>query len=300
MTAVATQGRAADRRLLPDGRLAGPMPWLIAIMMFLMVLAAALGLGLGRAAASLSDALAGRVTIQIIEADPVKRETQARVVLAELARAAGVRAVRRVDDGEMRALLEPWLGSVILADGNDLPLPAMIDVDIVPGEEWRLETMARNIAQIAPAARVDDHARSLAPLADLIDSLTWLAVAIVLLMAAATGFVVVLATRAALDTHSATIEVLHLLGATDRQIARLFQRRIALDALFGGVIGLVVAIVVILLLGGRIGKLGSELAGTVGLWPAAWALLASLPLAAAALATLATRMTVLGALRRSL
>ena len=34
---------AADRRLLPEGRLAGPMPWVIAIMMFLTVLAAAAG-----------------------------------------------------------------------------------------------------------------------------------------------------------------------------------------------------------------------------------------------------------------
>ena len=34
-----------------------------------------------------------------------------------------------------------------------------------------------------------------------------------------------------LDTHRATIEILHLMGATDVQVARLFQRRIALDAL---------------------------------------------------------------------
>ena len=44
---------AADRRLLPEGRLAGPMPWVIAIMMFLTVLAAAAGLGLRNAARSL-------------------------------------------------------------------------------------------------------------------------------------------------------------------------------------------------------------------------------------------------------
>ena len=40
---------AADRRLLPEGRLAGPMPWVIAIMMFLTVLAAAAGLRLASA-----------------------------------------------------------------------------------------------------------------------------------------------------------------------------------------------------------------------------------------------------------
>ena len=39
---------AAERGLLPEGRLAGPMPWVIAIMMFLTVLAAAAGLGLGQ------------------------------------------------------------------------------------------------------------------------------------------------------------------------------------------------------------------------------------------------------------
>ena len=42
---------AADRRLLPEGRAAGPMPWVIAIMMFLTVLAAAAGLGLAGIAA---------------------------------------------------------------------------------------------------------------------------------------------------------------------------------------------------------------------------------------------------------
>ena len=34
---------AIDRKLLPDARLSGPAPWVIAIMMFLMILAAAGG-----------------------------------------------------------------------------------------------------------------------------------------------------------------------------------------------------------------------------------------------------------------
>ena len=45
---------SADRQLLPEGRLTGPMPWVLAIMMFLTVLAAAAGLGLGNAARSLN------------------------------------------------------------------------------------------------------------------------------------------------------------------------------------------------------------------------------------------------------
>src|SRR3546814_1046120 len=48
---------------------------------------------------------------------------------------------------------------------------------------------------------------------------------LVLLMILASGAVVIMTARAALGTHYATIEMLHLIGATDRQIARLFQRR---------------------------------------------------------------------------
>jgi len=45
----------------------------------------------------------------------------------------------------------------------------------------------------------------------------------VLLMIGATAATVVLAARASLDTHRSTIEVLHLMGSTDVQVARLFS-----------------------------------------------------------------------------
>ena len=48
---------AAGRRLLPEGWLSGPMPWVIAIMMFLMVLAAAAGLALGFGVTALAGSL---------------------------------------------------------------------------------------------------------------------------------------------------------------------------------------------------------------------------------------------------
>jgi cell division transport system permease protein len=39
----------------------------------------------------------------------------------------------------------------------------------------------------------------------------------------------IMTARAALGTHYARSRCLHLIGATDRQITRLFQRRIAID-----------------------------------------------------------------------
>ena len=121
-----------------------------------------------------------------------------------------------------------------------------------------------------------------------------------LLIIGANAATVVHAARASLDTQRGTIEVLHLMGATDVQVARLFQRRIALDALFGGIVGLAAAAAVLLLIGNRIGELGSDLLGAAGLPALSWALLVALPVFGVLLAMVVARATILRALGRML
>jgi cell division transport system permease protein len=294
----AARVRSADRRLLPEGRLAGPMPWVIAIMMFLTVLAAAAGLGLSSAADNLGANIGHRITVQIVEANPDSRNRQAAAAEALLRASPGVVSVRRIPDSELAELLEPWLGEG--GADADVPVPAMIDVDLTPEAHGRVDSIRETVLSAAPAARVDDNAQWLAPLASLVSSLEWLSLGLVLLMVGATAATVVLAARAALDTHRSTIEVLHLMGATDIQVARLFQRRIALDALFGSLIGLTAAVGVMFLIGSRVSALGSELLGSAQLPVAAWAVLGALPLAGVLLAMLVARLTILRALRRML
>lgn len=292
------QSPPAEARLLPEGRMAGPMPWVIAIIMFLTVLAAATGISLARSAKGLDADLAGRVTIQIVEANPAKRDAQADAVTRELGRLAAVESFRRVPDREVAALLEPWFGDSGL--DADLPVPTLIDATLDASAVGGMETLTSSIASVAPSARVERHAQWLGPLVRLLGSLTWLAWTLVIMMAGASTAIVVLAARSALNTHRATIEVMHLLGATDVQIARLFQKRIALDALFGGGLGLVMALLTMLLLNGRLSAVGSDLLGSVGIGWLGWLFLLVTPLLGAALATVAARMTVMAALRRML
>lgn len=284
----------ADRRLLPEGRAAGPMPWVIAIMVFLTVLAAAAGLALSSAAGGLGDQIAGRVTIQIVEADRVARDAQAKAAARAARAMPGVARVAKVSDEEIRRLLDPWLGE----GGLELPAPALIDVDLSDPDS--LSRLKAAVTRVAPSARIDAHARWLAPLRDLIGTLRWLAAGLVVLMGVATAACVVLAARAALNTHRETIDVLHLLGATDMQIARLFQRRIALDALFGGGLGFALGALVLALLSSRIGAVGSELVGSVRLAAGSWLALIAVPLAGALVATAAARLTIERALRQIL
>ena len=73
---------AADRRLLDERRETRAMVWIMAIMLFLTVLAAAFGLGSLAAARTLDQQLAGKLTLQIVDADPARRDAQAAALLA--------------------------------------------------------------------------------------------------------------------------------------------------------------------------------------------------------------------------
>lgn len=290
---------AAERRLLQEGRLAGPMPWVIAIMMFLTLLASAAGLSVAEWARAMRQDLAGRITIQLIDANPVTREAQLRAIVREVGRLANVTEVVAVPRERLGEMLTPWLGDAGFE--SDLPVPALVDVQLRRATPQALAEVRSVVRATAPAARVTEQLDWLAPLADLLGTLTWIAAAIVMLMLGATAAIVVLAARASLNTHRATIDVLHLLGASDQQVATLFQRRIALDALFGGGIAIVAAIPVFLLVGRRIGDLAVGGAGEpVLLGWTDWAVLALLPLVGMALATVVARLTVLRALAKIL
>ncbi|KTE78436.1 cell division protein FtsX [Sphingopyxis sp. A083] len=291
------------RRLLPDRRLSGPTPWVIAILMMLTLLAAAGGVGLARSADAIGEAIAGRVTVQIVTANPVLRAEQAAALRRAAAAQPFVRSARAVNPAELQATLGQWFGT---ADGDDpvlrsLPMPALVDVDFV-GEDrsGHMGQLRALVAREAPGARVIPHADWLGPVARLIRSLAWIAGGLVILMTLASAAVVIMTARAALGTHYATIEMLHLIGATDQQIARLFQRRITIDTAYGVALGTAVAAAILLLIGWQWSRVTSGLAATASLGPIGWALLLALPLLAIALAALTARQTLLAALKKIL
>ena len=93
---------------------------------------------------------------------------------------------------------------------------------------------------------------------------------------------------------------MHGIGATDAQVARLFQRKIALDSLAGGLAGAAAAGLVLLLVAGGRAVWMEDVAGGPLLEVSDLLLLASLPLIGALVATLVARQAVLRALRSAL
>ena len=279
-----------EKRLIPSSGMRGPVPLLIAIMTFVMVVVAAAGLALANVGGVVRSGVEHRYSIQISDG-----AGRAQAAITAVRSAKGVTRVEQVPPDDLRQTLERWLGPA--AAEADLPLPAMIDLDLAPGADPA--EVARAVEQAVPGARFVAHRASLAPLLEALNGLTLLAFGLVLLIALASGAAIVLAARGALDTHRGTIEVMHGIGATDRQVARLFVRQIAVDALIGGIAGAAIAGLIIALIIGSAG-LATTIAGAPPLGLRDALLLALLPLAVALLATLVARTALLRALHERL
>lgn len=306
---LARGGRQAE--IVPQARLSGPIPWVIAIMVALMVIAAAGGLALRNTGKAAARELSGGITVQIVEARPEERARQSAAALAFLARTDGAKEVRLVPQQELDALVEPWLGDVrdgaggensggasSGGDGMGLPVPALIDARLSgPLTPARLAKLQDALRAVAPAARVDAQSTWLRPVFGAIVSLQWLALALIVLLSCATGAAVLLAARTALGNNRDTIEIVHLLGGTDAQIARIFQRSIAFDAIGGGLAGLSIAAVAIFLLGRSFSALQAGIITGAALGWADWLLLGLVPITIVVVATVTARWTVMRALR---
>jgi cell division transport system permease protein len=259
-------------------------------MTFAMVVVAAAGLALSNAAGIVARGVESRYAVQLSDSAGVPK------ALATVRKSAGVTRAQPVPEAEMRQTLERWLGPGGL--GNELPIPALINVDLANGANTA--TIADQLARSVPGARLVAHHEVVAPLLRSLRVLQWLALALVLLMAAATSAAVVLAARGAFDTHRSTIEVMHGLGATDEQVTHLFQRKIALDAFFGATAGGIAAALVLLVLGGGAAALAGDIAGGPPLTASDLIMLAMLPIAAVLVAAVVGRLAVLAALRQTL
>jgi cell division transport system permease protein len=281
-----------EARLLPAEGLHGPTVAVMAMMSFVMIVVAAAGLALANAAGVV---VSGTQSRYVIELPATSASDLPRAVAAARA-VPGVRNVVAVPQSEMRKTLERWLGDS--ANSPDLPIPSMATVELAPGA--RFATVASAIQATVPAARISAESAELKPLLGSLRALQWLALALVLLMTIATAAAIVLAARGALDTHRPTVEIMHGIGATDRQVTRLFERKIAIDAIAGALAATVAASIVLLLIGAGASAAAADLAWWSPFAARDFLLLALIPIAAVIIAVAVAHATLLRALRASL
>ncbi|MGZ3404478.1 MAG: cell division protein FtsX, partial [Phenylobacterium sp.] len=152
-----------------------------------------------------------------------------------LAGTPGVTEARALEPAKAYDLIRPWLGDV--SDLEDLPVPRLVAVTL----DRKHPADARHLDQALKAqsidATVDDHSIWIKDIRRAGDQVRALGAGVFLIIAAAAAAVVAFATRAGLAARRDVVEVLHLAGAEDTFIARLFLVRFARVAGLAGAIG---------------------------------------------------------------
>lgn len=281
-----------ESRLLPAEKLHGPTVAVMAIMSFAMIVVTAAGLALANAASVVTSGADSRFVIEI----PAAQAPNLDKAVAAARSVRGVRSVSPVSQDEMRETLKRWLGEA--AQSPDLPIPAMATVELDPSTDSN--ALGDAVRKQVPQATVSSESLQAAPMLRALRGLQWLALSLVVLMAAATAAAIVLAARGVLDTHRPTVEIMHGIGATDRQVTKLFERKIAVDAVVGAALGLVAALAVLLLVGGGIAAAADQFATAVPLSVADMVILLLVPVATVVLAVAVAHSTLLRALRSTL
>lgn len=276
------------------------LPWIIALMVWLAMLALAGAMAVSGMADRWDKGLAGTLTVQVppgaggSEAGTPDRRVEAAL---ELLRATpGVAAAEPLGGGELSDLLSPWLGGEAALD--DLPVPALIDVRLSGDPGVDAAALADRLAEAVPGTQVDDHQAWLDDLLALARTLEALAAAVVALVGAAAMAAVIFVTRAGLAIHARVVELLHLIGASDQYVARQFQRHVLGLALRGSIGGALLAALTLLGLRLAGGDLLGGLLPAVPLSPLQMSALAVVPAAAALTAAATARATVMRSLER--
>ena len=222
-------------RILPREQGAISLDLVIAIMAFLAALAVGGVMIAERSVQSWQAGLTGRMTVQVLPQGSTPPDSEVDAAVQLLRTTPGVVYAAALSDDENLALVEPWLGRDALV--AELPFPRLIDVRLLPGATPDLETLATRLKEAAPHAVLDDHGRWIERLRSSADVVVLSALVILTLIAIGTAASVAFATRAGLAAHREIVELLHLMGAQDRFIARAFERHYFLAAFAASAIG---------------------------------------------------------------
>lgn len=283
------------------------VPWIVGFMVYLAALAVAGALTLDGIATRWQAGITGTLTVQIAppaieesedgSADAAaERDARLERALEVLRATPGVAGVDVLGPEAMNRLLEPWLGPG--SSDMGLPLPDLVSVTLRPGMEVDLAALSAALRDAVPGAEVDDHRRWLDDLGVFVRSVELLAAIVVSLVCLAAVLTVVFVTRTGLAVHRRVIEIVHLIGARDSYIAGQFQHHVLRLGLIGGIAGSALAAITLVFLQRLFAGLDTPLLAGLGLSAGHWIAFAILPVAAALVAMVTARLTVLRSLAR--
>jgi cell division transport system permease protein len=286
--------------IVPAGSVTGrSLTVVITIMCFLASLTAGAVYMMNQSASAWLRDIASEVTVQIDAKERADTDKLVADVTGFLSRYQGIAKVRALSVADAAQLLEPWLGQTDSLQA--LPVPRLIAIELDRSAPPDFDALRATLQTEFPGVSIDDHRRWQQQIRTITRSFALGGLAILLLVGAATTAIIVSATKSAMASNRDIVEVLHFVGATDRFIAREFERHFLRLGVRAGVVGALWATFVFLamptvmeLLGGGAVTIAEirRLVGIATLDPPGYFLLGIVVLVIAALCMLTSRLGV--------
>jgi cell division transport system permease protein len=240
----------ASAPIVPAGSVTGnSLMLVIAIMCFFACLTAGVVYLVNQTAAAWMRDVGTEVTVTVLpKEDTASTDKLVSDVAFYLGTLPGLNSRQVLSVEESGKLLEPWLGQSEAVGG--LPLPRLIAVEVDAAAPPDLDALREALRAQYPNGDVqlDDHRQWQSQIRAVTRFLALAGLGVLVLVGAATVLLIVSATRSAMAANREIVEVLHFVGATDRFIAREFERHFLSLGVKAGLFGALAAAAVFFLM----------------------------------------------------
>jgi cell division transport system permease protein len=228
---------------------------LVGLMTFLMALVLTFSFGVNHMMEGWSAGLENKVTLEIPaelnDGEKLRSSDEIKAIQKEVFNALNeapyVSELEVTSESELKALIQPWLGSSSIL--NELPMPGLVSVHLNADIPDALEALRKDVKAISPDILLDTHEKWLADLFRLTRSLQFIVLCFVIVIGFTTVSAVVGGVKSQIEIHRPDVELLHLMGAFDSYISRQFVRHSSMIVLLGSFAGVIAALIILSVLG---------------------------------------------------
>jgi cell division transport system permease protein len=221
------------------------LPILMCLLVYLLIIVLATATSISGSLKKWQNTYTQKVTIQIIPNN--EKSIDINRVLEVLPTIKGIISFKLEPSDTMLNLLKPWVGDINTI--KDIKLPTIIDVELSQDKTFDILEAERTLKEIAPNVLIEPHAKLHAGITSLFSSIQIISYGIIIFILLAIFIIVSVTTRASLNIHKSTVDVLRLMGARNRYISSYFQNSSFYLCLKGSLFGLILSIPTFMFLG---------------------------------------------------
>ena len=270
---------------------------IVAVSVFLFAITLAGVLGINTMFENSKKQVVSNFTVQVLPLPDYEESRKDLLgVVGFLERYQDIKEVTVLSDGELRALLEPWLGNNV--DIELLPIPKLLDVKIDNARNFDFKELAVRLSEISPQASINDHNLWLSRLLKFINSLKMLAVTVLIMVAVAVMAAIIYAVKTGLNVHRDIIGILHIMGATDEYIAMSYVKQISQMTMLAGIVGTIFVVPAIMLIGNMAKGIEAGIFNSVTFSTENWLIILVMPMVCTILTAFTAYVTVLRTLKK--